>query len=58
MSDNNARGFRKKGLGGMVRDGNRWLFYYGGATKNMGVATAPVHETSSGSDGPTSGTIS
>jgi len=28
---------------GMVRDGNRWLFYYGGADKNIGVATAPVH---------------
>jgi predicted GH43/DUF377 family glycosyl hydrolase len=27
---------------GMVRDGNRWLFYYGGADKNVGVATAPV----------------
>jgi beta-1,2-mannosidase len=27
---------------GMVRDGNRWLFYYGGADKNIGVATAPV----------------
>ena len=27
---------------GMVRDGNRWLFYYGGADKSVGVATAPV----------------
>jgi predicted GH43/DUF377 family glycosyl hydrolase len=27
---------------GMVRDGNRWLFYFGGADKNVGVATAPV----------------
>ncbi len=27
---------------GMVRDGNRWLFYYGGADKTVGVATAPV----------------
>jgi len=27
---------------GMVRDGNRWLFYYGAADKNIGVATAPV----------------
>jgi predicted GH43/DUF377 family glycosyl hydrolase len=27
---------------GMVRDGDRWLFYYGGADKNVGVATAPV----------------
>ncbi len=27
---------------GMVRDGDRWLFYYGGADKNIGVATAPV----------------
>jgi predicted GH43/DUF377 family glycosyl hydrolase len=27
---------------GMVRDGKRWLFYYGGADKNIGVATAPV----------------
>lgn len=27
---------------GMVRDGKRWLFYYGGADKNVGVATAPV----------------
>jgi predicted GH43/DUF377 family glycosyl hydrolase len=25
---------------GMVRDGNRWLFYYGGADKFIGVATA------------------
>ena len=25
---------------GMVRDGNRWLFYYGGADKTVGVATA------------------
>jgi predicted GH43/DUF377 family glycosyl hydrolase len=27
---------------GMVRDGNRWLFYYGAADKNIGVATAPA----------------
>ena len=27
---------------GMVRDGNRWLFYYGGADKHVGVATAPA----------------
>jgi beta-1,2-mannosidase len=27
---------------GMVQDGKRWLFYYGGADKNVGVATAPV----------------
>jgi predicted GH43/DUF377 family glycosyl hydrolase len=27
---------------GMVRDANRWLFYYGGADKTVGVATAPV----------------
>jgi beta-1,2-mannosidase len=27
---------------GMVRDGNRWLFYYGAADKNVGVATAPT----------------
>jgi predicted GH43/DUF377 family glycosyl hydrolase len=27
---------------GMVRDGNRFLFYYGGADKNVGVATAPA----------------
>jgi beta-1,2-mannosidase len=27
---------------GMVRDGKRWLFYYGGADKYVGVATAPV----------------
>jgi beta-1,2-mannosidase len=27
---------------GMVRDGNRWLFYYGGADKTVGVATAPA----------------
>ncbi|HTF44683.1 MAG TPA: glycoside hydrolase family 130 protein [Terriglobales bacterium] len=26
---------------GMVRDGPRWLFYYGGADKNVGVAVAP-----------------
>jgi predicted GH43/DUF377 family glycosyl hydrolase len=25
---------------GLVRDGGRWLFYYGGADKNVGVATA------------------
>jgi predicted GH43/DUF377 family glycosyl hydrolase len=27
---------------GMVRDGNRWLFYYGGADKYIGVAAAPA----------------
>jgi beta-1,2-mannosidase len=27
---------------GMVREGNRWLFYYGGADKHVGVATAPA----------------
>ncbi len=27
---------------GMARDGKRWLFYYGGADKHVGVATAPV----------------
>jgi predicted GH43/DUF377 family glycosyl hydrolase len=27
---------------GAVRDGNRWLFYYGGADKHVGVATAPA----------------
>lgn len=27
---------------GMVRDGNRWLFYYGGADKYVGVAIAPA----------------
>ena len=27
---------------GMVRDGNRFLFYYGGADKNVGVASAPA----------------
>ncbi len=27
---------------GMLRDGARWLFYYGGADKTVGVATAPV----------------
>jgi len=27
---------------GMVRDGNRWLFYYGGADKYIGVAVAPA----------------
>jgi beta-1,2-mannosidase len=27
---------------GLVRDGARWLFYYGGADKNVGVATAPA----------------
>jgi predicted GH43/DUF377 family glycosyl hydrolase len=26
---------------GMVRDGKRWLFYYGGADKYVGVASAP-----------------
>lgn len=27
---------------GLVRDGKRWLFYYGGADKNVGIASAPV----------------
>jgi predicted GH43/DUF377 family glycosyl hydrolase len=27
---------------GAVRDGNRWLFYYGAADKHIGIATAPV----------------
>ena len=27
---------------GLVRDGGRWLLYYGGADKNVGVATAPA----------------
>src|SRR6266852_1146395 len=27
---------------GLVRDGKRWLFYYGGADKHVGVATAPI----------------
>lgn len=27
---------------GMVRDGKRWLFYYGGADRTVGVAGAPV----------------
>jgi len=27
---------------GLVRDGNRWLFYYGGADKYVGVASATV----------------
>lgn len=27
---------------GLVRDGNRWLFYYGGADKYIGVASAAV----------------
>jgi beta-1,2-mannosidase len=27
---------------GLVRDGDRWLFYYGGADKYIGVAAAPV----------------
>jgi predicted GH43/DUF377 family glycosyl hydrolase len=27
---------------GMVQDGKRWLFYYGGADKHVGVATAPI----------------
>lgn len=27
---------------GLVREGKRWLFYYGGADKNVGVATAPA----------------
>jgi predicted GH43/DUF377 family glycosyl hydrolase len=25
---------------GLVREGKRWLFYYGGADKNVGVAAA------------------
>jgi predicted GH43/DUF377 family glycosyl hydrolase len=28
---------------GMVRDGHRWLFYYGGADKYIGVASAPMN---------------
>ena len=28
---------------GLVRDGNRWLFYYGGADKYIGVASAPMN---------------
>jgi predicted GH43/DUF377 family glycosyl hydrolase len=28
---------------GMVRDGNRWLFYYGAADTNIGVAAAPAN---------------
>jgi predicted GH43/DUF377 family glycosyl hydrolase len=32
---------------GLVRDSDRWLFYYGGADKNIGVATAPILEISS-----------
>ena len=27
---------------GMARDGNRWLFYYGGADKYVGVVSAPA----------------
>lgn len=27
---------------GLVRDGNHWLFYYGGADKHIGLASAPV----------------
>jgi len=27
---------------GLVRDGGRWLFYYGGVDKNVGVAMAPA----------------
>ena len=27
---------------GMVQDGKRWLFYYGGADKKIGVAMAPT----------------
>ena len=27
---------------GLVRDGKRWLFYYGGADKHVGVASAPI----------------
>jgi predicted GH43/DUF377 family glycosyl hydrolase len=26
----------------MVREANRWLFYYGGADKYIGVASAPA----------------
>jgi len=29
---------------GMARDGERWLFYYGGADKYVGVASAPVRQ--------------
>lgn len=29
-------------VSGMIRDGNRWLFYYGGADKYIGVAVAPA----------------
>ena len=28
---------------GLVREGRRWLFYYGGADKNVGVAVAPAY---------------
>jgi predicted GH43/DUF377 family glycosyl hydrolase len=28
---------------GLVRDGGRWLFYYGGADRYVGVASAPDH---------------
>lgn len=28
---------------GLVRDGKRWLFYYGGADKYIGVAEAKMH---------------
>ncbi|HEY4978303.1 MAG TPA: glycoside hydrolase family 130 protein [Candidatus Acidoferrum sp.] len=27
---------------GMVEDGQRWMFYFGGADKHVGVATAPI----------------
>jgi len=29
---------------GLVREGRRWLFYYGGADKHVGVAEAVIHE--------------
>jgi predicted GH43/DUF377 family glycosyl hydrolase len=35
-----SRVCRKEGL---VRDGTRWLFYYGGADKYVGVASVAVH---------------
>ena len=28
---------------GLVRDDKRWIFYYGGADKHVGVASAPIH---------------
>jgi len=27
---------------GLVREPNRWLYYYGGADKYIGVASAPI----------------